>query len=97
MIKKLLFLLVIAFTLSFTGSDGTLRPLRSLEVTKGDSTEGGLREPQASNVFICNNGKTEVYHLTKECSAMKRCTSGIKPLKLEEAKEEGLRLCGYED
>jgi hypothetical protein len=49
------------------------------------------------NVYICNNGKTEVYHLNKECSALKRCTHGIRPMTLSEAKNKRLRLCGNED
>lgn len=48
------------------------------------------------NVYICNNGKAEVYHLGKECSAMKRCTSGVKPLTFVEAKAQGLRKCEIE-
>lgn len=51
----------------------------------------------SGNVFICDNGKTEVYHLDKECHGLKRCTTGITPLTLKEAKDKGLRLCGYEE
>lgn len=52
---------------------------------------------ESKTVYICNNGSTKVYHLSKECRGLKLCTSGVKPLKLEEAKGKGLRLCGYED
>jgi hypothetical protein len=34
--------------------------------------------PKASTVYICNNSKTEVYHVSKNCSAIKRCTHEIK-------------------
>ncbi len=50
-----------------------------------------------TNVYICDNGKTEVYHLDKNCSALRKCTHGVKPLKLSEAKAKKLRLCGLED
>lgn len=50
-----------------------------------------------STVYMCNNGKTEVYHIDYECRAMKKCTHDIVELTLVQAKKKGLRLCGYED
>ncbi|OFZ51113.1 MAG: hypothetical protein A3D92_09075 [Bacteroidetes bacterium RIFCSPHIGHO2_02_FULL_44_7] len=52
---------------------------------------------QQKTVFLCDNGTTEVYHLDKDCSALRRCTHGVIPLSLPEAKEKGLRACGLED
>ena len=49
-------------------------------------------------VYICNNGKTTVYHLDKDCHALRdRCTHGVVPMGLGEAQEKGLKLCGVED
>ena len=53
---------------------------------------------RSRQVYICNNGKTTVYHLDKDCRALRdRCTHGVVPMGLGEAQEKGLKLCGYED
>lgn len=41
--------------------------------------------PKASTVYICNNGKTQVYHVNKNCSALKRCTHEIKEVSESDA------------
>lgn len=52
--------------------------------------------PRASagpKVYICNNGRTEVYHSSESCSAMNRCTYATKVASTGEARGSGLREC----
>ena len=52
--------------------------------------------PRASagpKVYICNNGRTEVYHGSESCSAMNRCTYATKVASTSEARSLGLRVC----
>ncbi|UOG74568.1 SH3 domain-containing protein [Hymenobacter tibetensis] len=48
------------------------------------------RGPKA---YICNNGRTEVYHNSEDCSAMRRCTYQTKIATTSEARNSGLREC----
>jgi len=48
-------------------------------------------------VYICNNGKTEVYHVNQNCQGLNRCTHEIVKMTEGEARGSGKRLCGYED
>ena len=62
----------------------------ALAFTSGSSSD--------TKVYMCNNGKTEVYHLKKDCQGIKRCTFEIKELDKDYATGTlKLRLCGYED
>lgn len=44
-------------------------------------------------VYVCENGKTEVYHLGY-CSALNRCKHEVSKITLSAAKARGLRVCG---
>jgi hypothetical protein len=44
-------------------------------------------------VYICGNGRTEVYHSTESCSAMRRCTYQTLVMSQREAQASGLRGC----
>jgi len=44
-------------------------------------------------VYICDNGKTEVYHTSKDCKAILKCKHDIKEMTLADAKKKGLRKC----
>jgi hypothetical protein len=46
-----------------------------------------------SEVYICDNGKTSVYHINSGCSALGRCKHGVSKMKESEAKGIGLRAC----
>ncbi len=54
--------------------------------------------PRASAVYICDNGKTQVYHVSKNCSALKRCTHEIKEVSETDAinkwKLRKCKICG---
>lgn len=52
---------------------------------------------QTSTAYICDNGKTKVYHLDSHCFALKRCTHGVVKMTVPQAKGKGLHLCGHED
>lgn len=44
-------------------------------------------------VYICGNGRTEVYHSSEDCSAMRRCTYQTLVMSQREAQASGLRGC----
>jgi hypothetical protein len=44
-------------------------------------------------VYICGNGRTEVYHSTESCAAMRRCTYQTLVMSEREAQASGLRGC----
>ncbi|RZK30565.1 MAG: hypothetical protein EOO63_06410 [Hymenobacter sp.] len=44
-------------------------------------------------VYICGNGRTEVYHSSEDCSAMRRCTYQSLVMSQREAQASGLRGC----
>lgn len=46
-----------------------------------------------SQVFVCMNGSTSVYHVSEKCGALNRCSHKIKKMSVPEAKEKGLRAC----
>ncbi len=48
-------------------------------------------------VYICNGPKSKRYHYDEDCRGLKKCSTKTYPISLEEAKEEGRTLCGYED
>lgn len=51
------------------------------------------------DAYVCLNKTSEVYHLDKDCTALKRCTHEVVKTTPEEAKSKygKQRLCGYED
>jgi uncharacterized protein YgiM (DUF1202 family) len=44
-------------------------------------------------VYICGNGRTEVYHSSEGCSAMRRCTYQTLVMSESQALSSGLRGC----
>jgi len=44
-------------------------------------------------VYFCDNGKTVVYHTSKDCKAILKCQHTIKEMSLADAKKKGLRKC----
>ena len=44
-------------------------------------------------VYVCGNGRTEVYHSTESCAAMRRCTYQTLVMSQGEAQASGLRGC----
>lgn len=44
-------------------------------------------------VYVCGNGRTEVYHSTESCAAMRRCTYQTLVMSQREAQASGLRGC----
>ncbi|MGI4759174.1 MAG: hypothetical protein ACRYF0_00605 [Janthinobacterium lividum] len=44
-------------------------------------------------VYICGNGRTEVYHSSEDCSAIRRCTYQTLVMSQREAQASGLRGC----
>lgn len=61
------------------------------------STTNKVSTSDVTDVYMCVNGKTEVYHIDRNCRGMKQCKHTIKKLTLKAAKEKKLRLCGFED
>jgi len=44
-------------------------------------------------VYICGNGRTQVYHSSEDCAAMRRCTYQTILMSQREAQAAGLRGC----
>jgi uncharacterized protein YgiM (DUF1202 family) len=44
-------------------------------------------------VYLCGNGRTEVYHSSEDCAAMRRCTYQTLVMTQREAQASGLRGC----
>ncbi|MCB2410752.1 hypothetical protein [Hymenobacter lucidus] len=69
--------------------------------TSTSSTKGKVKAKVASRpavssgpkVYICGNGRTEVYHASEGCSAMNRCTYQTLIMRTKEAQASGLREC----
>lgn len=52
---------------------------------------------QEEVVYICNGPSSQKYHYTKSCRGLKRCSTKIYKVSLEEARNRQRTLCGYED
>lgn len=48
-------------------------------------------------VYVCNGPSSKAYHYTPNCKGLQKCSKQVVKVTLEEAKEEGRKLCGYED
>jgi uncharacterized protein YgiM (DUF1202 family) len=44
-------------------------------------------------VYVCGNGRTEVYHSSTDCAAMRRCTYQTLVMSQQQAQASGLRGC----
>lgn len=50
-----------------------------------------------TTVYICKGPNSKRYHLSKDCRGLKRCSTRIAEVSLDEAKSKKRSLCGYED
>ena len=48
---------------------------------------------QGKNVVYICTGSSRIYHKTKKCKALKRCSKQVKPVIIEQAKRMGRREC----
>ncbi len=48
-------------------------------------------------VYLCNSPGGKKYHFKKTCRGLSRCKASIIKVTLEEAKNRGKTLCGWED
>jgi hypothetical protein len=48
---------------------------------------------QATAVYLCANGKTVVYHSSRSCAAMRRCSHTVQAVSVKEATATGHRKC----
>jgi len=53
--------------------------------------------PAVKNVYICNSTTSSKYHLKKNCRGLNACKKPTKEITLEDARERGRTLCGWED
>lgn len=51
----------------------------------------------ADDVYICDSKGAKRYHLDKDCRGLSNCKAEIKKVTLNDAKDSGKTLCGYED
>ncbi|WP_131539791.1 hypothetical protein [Pedobacter nototheniae] len=52
---------------------------------------------ETTDVYICNNGKTQKYHYNSNCKGLKTCGYKIVKITLEKAKKDGMTLCKWEE
>ncbi|UZO81539.1 hypothetical protein NBT05_03465 [Aquimarina sp. ERC-38] len=50
-----------------------------------------------AKVYICKGKGSKRYHYRQSCRGLSRCSSGIYKVSLQEAKQIGRTLCGWED
>ena len=48
---------------------------------------------RATVVYLCANGKTVVYHSSRNCAAMRRCSHEVRAISVSEATATGHRKC----
>lgn len=46
------------------------------------------------NVYVCENGRTEVYH-GYQCRGLSRCTHSVSTITVSQAQNRGLRPCKF--
>jgi hypothetical protein len=61
--------------------------------TSAPARRAAPKQSAGPKVYICNNGRTEVFHSSEDCSAMRRCTYTTKVASASEARGSGLREC----
>jgi hypothetical protein len=74
----------------------SLSPLAASAGTPAHSATTRQVAPKVTTgpkVYICGNGRTEVYHSTESCAAMRRCTYQTLVMSQREAQASGLRGC----
>ncbi|EAR16466.1 hypothetical protein RB2501_06190 [Robiginitalea biformata HTCC2501] len=49
------------------------------------------------DVYICKGPQSKRYHLKASCHGLSRCSTQTYKVTIEEARELGRTLCGYED
>lgn len=50
-----------------------------------------------SDVYICKGKYSKKYHYVSNCRGLSNCKGGIYEVSLQEAKNIGRTLCGWED
>lgn len=48
-------------------------------------------------VYICSGKYSKKYHLIEDCKGLNNCSTKVEKVTLEEAKQKGRTLCGFED
>ncbi|WP_370550327.1 SH3 domain-containing protein [Hymenobacter sp. BT559] len=74
----------------------SLSPLAASTVAPAHSATIRRVAPKVTTgpkVYVCGNGRTEVYHSTESCAAMRRCTYQTLVMSQREAQASGLRGC----
>ena len=79
------FLASIGLLLALTGTAAVPAILPGALATNKTTTAGA--------VYMCANGKTEVYHGNRDCVALRRCSHEVRSLTASQAQANGLRGC----
>ena len=48
-------------------------------------------------VYICKGSNSYAYHYNPNWRGLRKCSTSLEKITLEEAKSRGRKLCGYED
>lgn len=52
--------------------------------------------PGTTYVYLCEGPMSHVYHYTQTCRGLRRCSTKLDKMTVEEAVKRGRRVCGYE-
>ncbi|GAB3877199.1 hypothetical protein GCM10028824_36730 [Hymenobacter segetis] len=52
-----------------------------------------VKAHRATAVYLCANGKSVVYHSSRTCAAMRRCSHTVRVVSVSEATATGHRKC----
>jgi len=53
----------------------------------------GETSSETPKVYICQGSKSACYHVRTDCNGLRRCSTQLKEITLEEAKKMGRRPC----
>jgi len=64
-----------------------------ISTTRPSARKATPKVAAGPKIYICGNGRTEVYHSSEGCSAMRRCTYQTLVMSESQARSLGLREC----
>ena len=50
-----------------------------------------------TDVFICDSSSAKKYHYSSSCRGLNACKHEVKKIGLDDARDRGRTLCGWED
>ena len=83
--KKLIITLIISLYAFIPVSSAGQEPI--------SNCEGTAIQYASERVYICTGPKAKVYHRSRSCKGLKKCSGSIKAVSVLDAKSMGRRAC----